>query len=150
MKGRGKSLPTEIILDNKRRSFEQNGNPIYLLEGFLFCRESRISAPEWILNWIEIGFRKYLRNRGKRGLDQILTLNRGRGKRSWFTQKSIDERNKALIRKVIELRVKCHLLVKQACHAVWEKERQKNRSATHLIGGRRLKDIYSTRNRMKS
>jgi hypothetical protein len=147
MRGRGKGHSTEIILDNKRRSFEQNGNPIYLLESFLFCRESRISAPEWILDWIEIGFRKYLKNRGKGGLDRILGLNRGDGRRSWFTKKEIDERNKVLIRKIVEERVKCHSQIKEACYVVWKKESQKRTAAIHPIGSRRVKDIFSRRMR---
>jgi hypothetical protein len=147
MRRRRKDHSTEIILERKQSDYETSQNPLYLIEAFLISRENGVAPSGWTLEWIEVGFKKYLKNRGKGGLDRILGLNRGDGRRSWFTKKEIDERNKVLIRKIIEERVKCHSQIKEACYDVWKKESQKRTAAIHPIGSRRVKDIFSRRMR---
>jgi hypothetical protein len=150
MRGREKGHSTEIILERKQSDYETSQNPLYLIEAFLISRENGIVPPGWTLGWIGKGFEKYLKSRGRGGIDRALGFNRGKGRRSWFTKKSIYERNKTLIRRVIERRIKYNLLVKEACQMVLEEERRENRLTIHPIGSRRLKDIYGTRNRMRS
>jgi hypothetical protein len=150
MRRRRKDHSTEIILERKQSDYETSQNPLYLIEAFLISRENGVAPSGWTLEWIEVGFKKYLENRGKGGLDRAFGLCRRKGQRSWFTEKEIAERDKALTRKVIEERVRSHLLIKEACFRVWKKEMKKRRPHTRPIGYRRVKDIYYGRSRASS
>lgn len=141
---------TETLLSDLEGSYEEPPNPVYVLQAFLLCRQRGENPPEWVMRWIEKGFKEYSESYGREDLDALLGFTEGKGKDPAFKRDLIEHRNDTLLTDIALLRGIFDLSLDQAAYMVErrleetpESEFNKSEWPIGRPKARRLRDLYA-------
>jgi hypothetical protein len=99
---RSVNLDAWMSLEGHKRRYRE-GEALSLLGAVIVAHDAGLYPPMWALDALATAFRRYYEQQGKKRLDDVLRLNRGRGK-DWFKETVIRDMNQWLAQQMFKLR----------------------------------------------
>lgn len=110
-----------IPLICKGQAFERDKNPVYVIESFLLAGKAGVYPPEWALNFIFEVFEKYHASNGRKSIDSLFGVVRGKGQVPPFKTLLMEDRNEDLCLDVFRLNLLFKISIEDACNMVAER-----------------------------
>jgi len=83
------------LILNLEEAWKEDGNPIHAVRAYLIASDAGMYPPEWVLAFIEGGFRSWYDGSGTISMDKAMGLT-GRGKKPAFKEHAMSGRDYAI------------------------------------------------------